>query len=205
MRSLFNAPALFFCLCAISSYATLAVPQEDTEGGDPLRHLQTMRIDTTRFAVGVEMSRAPTSTGLRILSRVVDAEIQLYIVDTWSFSYSTQPVVSTPKNYYGARQLDDQSEAEFHEEDVSDRSLQSFKCKFSYCSVIGCNNCPKHRRNRELQACFPRIPVLEGSIRDSINNLCTPSVCGGTVNQVFAIEVPAGSPLVELSSVEICP
>jgi hypothetical protein len=208
MKFFLNVPALLFCLTAIPVYATLGAPQEDKESVDTLRELQPMRVDTTRFAVGVEMSNAVDSAFANTLRQLINSQIQLYIVRKWNTSYSTQPIVSTTKN--SVRLLEEESEIEIYEEDETERSLQSFTCKLSYCQVIGCNNCPRRRRDRELQSrilpsCYPRIKDLETAIRDNINQFANTGVFGGTVKNVFAIEVPSGSPLVQLSSAEVCP
>jgi hypothetical protein len=156
-------------------------------------------IDWTRFGIALDLVKRPSSEGFILIVRSIEATVQGYVAKTWTGNSTDIPILIEPI----VSTTGDNGQG-----NGRDRSLQEggFRCKFSYCSVIGCNLCqrgPKrHLANKD--SCFPRIKDLEKEINKNLEDVCKKGACGGGLVDVYALQVPPGYELVELSKDQFC-
>jgi hypothetical protein len=173
-------------------------------------------IDLSRFGIAVDLSKPPSSEGFLIVVRAIEAAVQEYISETWAGSSTdvpiyTHPIIETsgiPESEVsvpgGVRRLGQKVDAA--KSAVNDeRSLQWFQCRFSICSVIGCLFCPRRRHLKDDEGtCFPRNKDIEKLVEKRVKEACKKKVCGDGKVDIYAIQVPAGFELNELTPMEMC-
>jgi hypothetical protein len=225
MRPVLTLPAIVCWLTAITALPSGATAQSgtgrhsssySTDSKPMLRSLQKVKeekikeekekkyklpkeyIDWTRFGIALDLVKRPSSEGLILIVQSIEATVQEYVSLTWAGNSTgpvlIEPIVSTTGNN--------------GQGNGRDRFLQDdkFKCKFSYCSVIGCNLC-KRGRMRHLankDTCFPRIKELEKAIDKNLKGVCKDDACSGGKVDVYAIQVLPGYELVELTTDQFC-
>jgi hypothetical protein len=150
-------------------------------------------VDWTRFGIALELIETPSSEGYTVIKRSIEAAVQAYISENWTGTAPilANPITATPgvpeAGGDGGRML-----------------LDTFQCKFSYCSVIGCSLCQHRRRLSAESTCFRRLTKLEKIIDKDLKKACKKDACGGGTVDVYAVEVPPGYELHELSPSQFC-